>query len=129
MRPILFLCLLPAYVAMTAGDMHQFEGKTDVGRVKLPGSVQYDSARKAYRITGSGENMWGNKDAFFFLWRKLNGDVMLKATIAWEGKGKNPHRKAGWMIRAGLEPDAPYVDAVLHGDGLISLQYRKTKAM
>jgi TolB protein len=124
---ILFSCLLLTYVTMTAGDMHQFEGQTDVGRVKLPGSVQYDSAREAYRITGSGENMWGSKDAFFFLWRKLNGDVMLTATIAWEGKGTNPHRKAGWMIRAGLEPDAPYVDAVVHGDGLISLQYRKTR--
>src|SRR5262249_13660525 len=27
----------------------------------------------------------------------------------------------------GLEPDAPYADAVVHADGLISLQYRPTK--
>src|SRR5512140_806522 len=126
-RSMFFSCLLLAYMTMTAGDMNQFEGTTDVGRVQLPGSVQYDSVRKVYRIAGSGENMWGNKDAFFFLWRKVNGDVTMKTTITWEGKGKNPHRKAGGMIRAGLEPDAPYVDAVLHGDGLISLQYRKTK--
>lgn len=110
-----------------AGEKIAFDGKSDVGRVRLPGYVQYDSARGTYRITGSGGNMWANADAFFFLWKKVNGDLSLKTTISWEGKGKNPHRKAGWMIRAGLEPDAPYVDVVLHGDGLISLQYRKTK--
>jgi WD40 repeat protein len=71
--------------------------------------------------------MWGNKDAFFYVWRRVNGDVALRAGIGWEGKGKNPHRKAGWMLRAGFAPDAPYVDAVLHGDGLISMQYRKKK--
>lgn len=127
-RPVLFLCLfLLANLAMIAGDKEQFEGKTDVGRVTQPGSALYDAARKEFRITGSGENMWGNSDAFFFHWCKVSGDVTMRAAIAWEGKGKNPHRKAGWMIRAGLEPDAPYVDVVLHGDGLISMQYRKTK--
>jgi TolB protein len=112
---------------MNAADAEAFEGKTEVGRVTRAGSVQHDPARETYRITGSGENMWGSEDAFFFVWRKAKGDVTLKTHIAWEGKGKNPHRKAGWMIRAGLESDAPYVDAVLHGDGLISLQYRKSK--
>ena len=31
------------------------------------------------------------------------------------------------MIRQGLEPDAPYVDVMVHGDGLIALQYRGVK--
>ena len=128
MRPILLLCaFLAACLTMIAGELKGFEGKTDVGQVKLAGSVQYDSVRNTCRISGSGENMWGSKDAFFFFWRRMKGDLILRTNIAWEGKGKNPHRKAGWMIRAGLEPDAPYVDVVLHGDGLISLQYRKTK--
>ncbi len=124
---LLLSLVLAQGVTMIAGNLNGFEGKTDLGRVSLPGSVQYDSAKGVYRVTGSGENMWGDKDAFFFLWRKVNGDLTLKTSIAWEGKGKNPHRKAGWMIRAGLGPDAPYVDAVLHGDGLVSLQYRRTK--
>jgi TolB protein len=128
MLSFLLLCgFLTAGMTMTAGELNGFEGKTDVGRATLAGSVQHDSARQTYRVTGSGENMWGSEDAFFFFWRQVNGDVTLRTCIAWEGKGKNPHRKAGWMIRAGLEPDAPYVDAVLHGDGLVSLQYRKTR--
>jgi hypothetical protein len=71
--------------------------------------------------------MWGSEDAFFYLWRKVQGDLALTTTVTWEGKGKQPHRKAGWMIRSGLEKDAPYIDAVIHGDGLISMQYRRSK--
>ena len=109
-----------------AGQL-KFEGKTNVGKVRLGGSFEFDSSRQIYRITGSGENIWDKEDAFYFAWRTCEGDVSLKTDIAWEGKGKQPHRKAGWMIRAGLEKDDPYVDAVVHGDGLISMQYRKAK--
>jgi Tol biopolymer transport system component len=104
-----------------------FESETNVGRTQLAGSVKYDSLRGTYRVTGSGGNMWGNEDAFFFVWRRTSGDVTMKTSVAWEGEGMHPHRKAGWMIRAGLDKDAPYVDAVVHGDGLISMQYRKAK--
>jgi hypothetical protein len=43
------------------------------------------------------------------------------------GKGVEPHRKIGWMIRSSLADDSPHGSAVLHGDGLTSLQFRKTK--
>ena len=103
-----------------------FQGQSDIGAIRLPGLVKYDSASGTYRITGSGENIWGNEDAFFFVWRKMSGDATLQTDVTWEGTGKHPHRKAGWMIRAGLEKDAPYIDAVLHGDGLLSMQFRRS---
>jgi Tol biopolymer transport system component len=78
-------------------------------------------------MTGSGENIWGTEDAFYFLWNKIDGDASCSVDVRWEGIGKHPHRKAGWMFRAGLEANDPYVDAVVHGDGLISMQYRKSK--
>ncbi len=105
----------------------KFTGQTNIGKVKLPGSVRYDPTNNAYVITGSGENIWANEDAFYYDWRSAAGDLKLKTDVNWVGNGKQPHRKAGWMIRAGLEKDDPYVDAVTHGVGLISLQYRKVK--
>jgi Tol biopolymer transport system component len=39
----------------------------------------------------------------------------------------DPHRKLGVMVRSTLEADSPYADAVAHGDGLTSLQYRRTR--
>jgi len=103
----------------------QFTGRTDIGDVDIPGSVQFK--QDTIIMTGSGNNIWGDNDAFSFLWNEIKGDISLSANVIWVDKGKNPHRKAGWMIRSGLEKDDPYVDAVVHGDGLISMQYRKIK--
>jgi TolB protein len=121
-----FTILFFAGGMMSNGQVN-FEGQTNVGDVKFPGSMQFDSANSTYRITGNGENMWANEDAFFYVWRKAKGDLSLKTEINWVGESKQPHRKGGWMIRTGLEKDDPYVDAVIHGNGLICLQYRKTK--
>jgi TolB protein len=109
------------------GKAVKFEGNTNVGKCTFPGSVQLDSILGTYRVRGSGENIWDKEDAFYYVWRKCEGDLSVRTDILWEGKGKHPHRKAGWMIRAGLEKDDAYVDAVAHGDGLISMQYRRAK--
>ncbi len=69
--------------------------------------------------------MWADKDAFHFIYNRLSGDLSLTADINWLGEGKNPHRKAGWIIRQSLDANSPYVDAVVHGDGLTSMQFRK----
>jgi hypothetical protein len=109
------------------GRTPAFTGKNDIGKISLPGYVQFDSSNGIIRMTGSGEKMWENQDAFFFMWDKIEGDCFGKTDIAWEDARINPQCKAGWMIRAGLDPDDAYADAVIHGNGLISLQYRKTK--
>ncbi len=105
-------------------DLGTFESNSDVGQASLDGAVQYDADAEVYRISGSGANMWGTEDAFHFVWRKVSGDMRLSARVSFEGPGGDPHRKAGWMVRRSLEADAPYADAVVHGDGLTSLQYR-----
>ena len=103
------------------------EGAGDVGAVLHPGSASYDASTKTYTLTGSGENMWFDKDAFQFAWRKISGRVSLAADIAFPEKGVEAHRKACLMIRQSLDPDSAYVDVAVHGDGLTSLQYRETK--
>ncbi len=102
-----------------------FEGRSDVGRVALSGSVTHDCEAQKYRVTGSGDNIWGHEDAFHFLWRRQPGDVSLSARVAFVGAGEHRHRKAGWMFRESLDADAAYVDVLVHAGGLISLQYRE----
>jgi Tol biopolymer transport system component len=102
-----------------------FEGHGDVGHVLKAGSVEYNSENKSYLISGSGYNMWFNKDAYQFVWKKVSGDVSLAANIEWIGKGGDPHRKACLIIRQSLDAESPYADAALHGVGLTSLQYRE----
>jgi len=129
---IAFICgtLLPQIMAdqsHPSSSLGIFESHNDIGVVLHPGSVTYDSHKKTYTVSASGENMWFKSDAFHFVWRKVEGDVSLSADIAFHGKGKNPHRKACLIVRQSLDADSEYADAALHGDGLVALQYRDAK--
>jgi Tol biopolymer transport system component len=116
------------HVSCSPGSqLGQFEGSDDIGDVLKAGSVQYDSEQDSYLISGGGENMWGAEDAFHFVWKRASGDISLAADIRWVGQGGNAHRKACLLIRQTLDSDSPYADAVVHGDGLTSLQYREEK--
>lgn len=119
--------LLSAPAALRAAPIGEFDQATDVGKISLPGSAEFLPVTGTYRITGSGANMWFKEDAFQFLHKKLSGDLSLTMDVAWPVAGQEPHRKACAIVRAGLEPDDAYVDVAVHGNGLIELQYRKSK--
>ncbi len=103
-----------------------FEGHGDIGNPKLAGASFYNGATQEYTLSAGGVNMWGERDEYQFAWRKLTGDFILDARIAFHGEGVDPHRKAGLIVRRTLDDNAPHVDAAIHGDGLTSLQFRRT---
>src|SRR5277367_459328 len=121
-----FLIAAKAFGA-DAAPVGKFDGHQDIGAVLHPGNVVYDPTKQTYTITGSGENMWFTNDAFQFLWKKVSGDYLLAADIAFEGTGGNPHRKAVLVVRQTLDADSAYADAARHGEGLTSLQSREEK--
>jgi len=101
-----------------------FEGHEDVGKVLHAGAVEYDAAKQTYTIAGGGENIWFEKDAFQFVWKKISGDVTLTADVSFLAKGGNEHKKAVLMVRQSLDADSAYADIAMHGNGMTSLQYR-----
>jgi len=122
---MLFLCLAMPVLGANAEGI--FDAHADIGEISLPGSVKYDYESQSYTVEGSGANMWFNKDAFFFVWKRMHGDFILRARAAFLGDGTDPHRKMGWIIRSTLDADASYVDAAVHGDGLTAMQFRRKK--
>ena len=106
-----------------AEQVGQFADHADVGEVALAGGAAL--TEDTYRVTGGGANIWGEADAFHYVWSQRSGDLHIAADIAFEGEGGDPHRKAGLMIRQDLTPGSPYADVMLHGDGLVALQYRE----
>jgi TolB protein len=118
---------LRAQAGPPAGALGDFDGHGDVGAPKIAGSAAYDAATQAYTLEAGGVNMWGARDEFHFAWKRLRGDFILQARVELVGKGVDPHRKLGLIVRAGLDADAPYADAAVHGDGLTSLQFRRAK--
>ena len=120
-----FLCVVVAASNNASTNLGLFEGNDDIGGVNFPGSVEFDVAAGAYTISGSGTNMWFDTDELHYVWKKMSGDVSIAADIEWVGEGVDPHRKACLIIRQDLEPGSAYADAVVHGDGLTSIQYRE----
>jgi hypothetical protein len=69
--------------------------------------------------------MWLGHDQFHYLWKRLTGDLILSASVRFLGEGVERHRKLGWIVRSGLGPASRHGNASLHGDGLMSLQFKE----
>jgi TolB protein len=105
-------------------DLGLFGAAVDVGVVSRPSIASFDKTTATYTLGAGGENIWGEKDAFGYLATKVKGNVRVTANVALQGVSAQEHRKAGLMLRASLAPDSAYADVAVHGNGLVSLQYR-----
>jgi hypothetical protein len=126
-----WIALIIMIVMMSSGfslaqtnDLGIFTNQGSVGQTPPGVTAHFDAAKGEYRITGGGANIWGTADAFYFVWKKVSGDVTLTADVQWVGTSSAEHRKAVLMIRQSLDPGSAYADAVSHGSGLTSLQFR-----
>jgi TolB protein len=120
------LLLFPNFLSaqQQAGASGIFEGSTDIGTTHK-GSTVYVPATGDYRLTGSGADLWGAADEFHFAWVQLSGDVTLTADVRFPTSSTERLRKAVLMVRQSLDPSSAYADIAVHGDGHITLQYRK----
>src|SRR5262249_12495823 len=55
----------------------------------------------------------------------MRGDFILTARAHFDGRGVEPHRKLGWIIRSSTDSNSAHVAVEVHGDGLTSLQFRR----
>ena len=123
-----FICFLFCAIVFSAhaqsGPLGIFDDQADIGPVKHKGSGTYDEKLQQYNLSGSGSNVWATHDEFHYVWKKMKGDFILRTNIAFIGKGVEEHRKIGWMVRSSLDTNSKHISAVVHGNGLTSLQYR-----
>ena len=111
---------------VSAARIGQFDAQQDIGAPALRGAATFDARANAYRVTGGGANIWAERDAFHFVWTRRSGDLHVAADISLAAArpASDAHRKAGLMIRQNLTPGSPYADVMVHGSGLVSLQWR-----
>ncbi|MGK2861051.1 MAG: TolB family protein [Chitinophagaceae bacterium] len=105
-----------------------FDEHGDVGDPLIKGDAVYNEKDQTYWMSGAGKNIWGTADQFQFIWKKIKGDFIVKATVRFIGKGVAGHRKLGVMARDKLTTDSRYIDGSFHGGLplLTSLQYRRS---
>lgn len=118
------LILYSGAYATEPSNLGIFTAAGSVGHTPPGCAAHYNPRTGEYRITGGGQNIWGKTDDFYFVWKKISGDLTLTADVQFLGTSKAEHRKAVLMIRQSLDPGSPYADAVSHGNGLTSLQFR-----
>ncbi|MGI9542567.1 MAG: TolB family protein [Cyclobacteriaceae bacterium] len=125
LAPVLFLFAIANSPGQN-GNLGIFENHLDIGQVKNHGFVNFDPVDQQYLIGGAGENMWAGKDELHYLWKSIQGDFIARAEVSFIGEGVDPHRKVGWTIRDNLSTGSAMVNATVHGDGLTSLQFRRS---
>lgn len=104
-----------------------FTNAADIGKPKNAGSSSFDTETQTYLLKGSGYNIWFNRDEFQYLYKKISGDFILTANFEFVGEKGNGHRKIGWMVRESADEAAASVNAVVHGDGLVVMQWRRLR--
>jgi TolB protein len=125
MKYLLYVFLISSIMnTVNAQKTGIFTNSSDVGNPKRPGSTKYNPADQSYILRGAGYNIWFDRDEFHYLFNRIKGDFILTANFEFTGKGKNPHRKTGWMVRESTHEKAVHISGVLHGDGLTVMQWR-----
>src|SRR4030088_2160674 len=125
------LLLLTVFACLSAKAQEKpigiFDGQVDVGKNTKPGSGTYVPQTEQYVISGAGYNIWFDHDEFHYVYKKMKGDFILYTRAEFVGwNGVEQHRKVGWMVRKSLDGNSAQVNAVEHGAGLTSLQFRRT---
>jgi TolB protein len=124
----LLVSLITCFISFSASSQKIgiFDGHEDIGTNVKPGSATYIPQTGQYVISGAGYNIWFDHDEFQYVWKKMTGDFIVYTRAEFLGTWVNYHRKVGWMVRKSLDGNSAQVNAVEHGDGLTSLQFRRT---
>lgn len=125
--PFFLINLLIATIIFAQSPVGIFNNHIDIGKPKLGGSTVYNSEEQTYGLKGAGYNIWFGRDEFQYAFNKVKGDFILTANFKMLGQGVDPHRKIGWMVRAGDGDDAAHMTATVHGDGMVALQWRRMR--
>jgi hypothetical protein len=78
-----------------------------------------------YTVKGSGRDIWGASDSFFFLAMPLGENKSITARVRTIGN-TDPWAKAGVMIRESLAANAKHADAIVSPSKGFAMQYRNT---
>ena len=92
----------------TAGAAYVFErldplgwASVDIGNVALTGSVTNNKG--VFQLTGSGADIWGSADEFFYVYQMVSGDFEIIGRVTFL-QNTDPWAKVGLMARDAFGP-------------------------
>ncbi len=95
----------------------------DIGTVAVPGAAFSHPKSGAFRITASGEDIFGRADSFRFTSQPLHGSGEIAAQVV-SYERQDMWTKVGVMVRDSDAPGAKFADIVLTPDKGAEFQWR-----
>jgi concanavalin A-like lectin/glucanase superfamily protein len=110
-KKLALLVLIMGVVLVSSAVGQEFTDVT-VGSAD-PGSTVVTEG--VYEITGNGNDIWDNADAFQYYYTELTGDGMMVARVVDVGEGSNAWAKGGVMIRQSTDAGSMHAITALTG--------------
>ena len=112
---------LPLFLdALASGDISSWQ-TSDIGDVNIPGSVAQDAG--VITITGSGNDIWDNRDDFYYLHIPIEGDVTVTVRVL-SVEHSHDWAKGALMMRETLAPGAVNIALAYSAHEKVALQWR-----
>ena len=93
----------------------------DIGKVGVAGSARF--AAGTFTVTASGDDIYGQADAFHFVYRPLHGDGQIIARVV-SYQRKDMWTKVGVMVRETTDPGSKFADVLVTPDKGAEAQWR-----
>ncbi len=97
--------------------------QTDVGAVGVPGSAT-TSQFGDLQIAGSGNDIWGTRDSFHFVYQAIGDGAIWMSSPSLENT--DPHAKIGVMFRRSTADGSAFVMLDMQPDGSVEFMTRAT---
>lgn len=98
-----------------------FTSAADVGSTGVTGGFSHESGD--YVLDGSGSDIWGSSDAFFFASQVRSGDFSITARVA-DVENTNTWAKSGIMVRHSLDANAKHAMVLVRPNRKVAMQWR-----
>src|SRR5262249_6739600 len=95
----------------------------DVGPVGTPGSANFSNG--VFTLQGAGADIWGDTDAFRFVYQAMSGDGEIVARVTGM-QNTDTFAKAGLMLRQGLTASSAHVILDIRPGGNVEFMTRST---
>jgi hypothetical protein len=115
------LLLAIAWLIPTLGFAAVPTTSVDIGQVAVAGSTS--TANGVYTVRASGEDIWGTRDEFRFVYASLAGDGEITARVD-SLTQTHPWSKAGVMIRESLSESSRYAYTLVSAANGVDFEYR-----
>jgi concanavalin A-like lectin/glucanase superfamily protein len=111
MKKLALLVLIMGVVLVSSAVGQEFTDVT-VGSAD-PGSAVVTEG--VYEVSGNGNDIWDNADAFQYYYTELVGDGMMVARVVDMGEGSNDWAKGGVMVRQSLDAGSMHAITAITG--------------